>query len=149
MPRPCPAEGEYPSWNPPFHEKRKWKSGNCSICRRQFHLPPREASVPPFLFSAKKHFDRYAKLKRTKDFLTNRIKEEESLYEYALTIEHAVSNLTASDPTEEIENELFALGALHVKTKRNKNNFILQIRNQPLTLGKPAGGCAFPPSLVW
>ncbi len=70
--------------------------------------------------NAKKHFDRYAKLKRTKEFLTNRIKEEESLYEYALTIEHAVSNLTASDPTEEIENELFALGALHVKTKRNK-----------------------------
>ena len=72
--------------------------------------------------NAKKHFDRYAKLKRTKEFLTNRIKEEESLYEYALSIEHSVSNLKASDSTEEIENELFALGALHVRTKRSKTD---------------------------
>ena len=72
--------------------------------------------------NAKKHFDRYAKLKRTKEFLTNRIKEEESLYEYALSIEHSISNLKASDSTEEIENELFALGALHVRTKRSKTD---------------------------
>lgn len=67
------------------------------------------------------HFEKYNKLKRTKEFTTNRLAEEKSLLEYALSIAESIENVKNEDSISEIEKELMQIGALRVQKQTVKN----------------------------
>ena len=71
--------------------------------------------------NANKHFDKYNKLKRTKEFTQKRLNEEESLLEYALSISESIDSLKNEDSISEIERELSQIGAIKIQKQSTKN----------------------------
>ncbi|MDD7398511.1 MAG: NFACT RNA binding domain-containing protein [Firmicutes bacterium] len=71
--------------------------------------------------NANKHFEKYNKLKRAKEFTLKRIDEETALLDYAVSIDDSILNLKNEDSISEIENELAQIGALRIQKHSVKN----------------------------
>ncbi|MEG1529515.1 MAG: NFACT family protein [Clostridia bacterium] len=66
------------------------------------------------------NYNKYNKLKRTKEFTEGKIIEDKNLLLYVSSIEQELSSLPFDAPTTSIEQELEKLGAIRIKTQKGK-----------------------------
>ncbi len=66
------------------------------------------------------YYNKYNKLKRTKEFVSKKLQEDRELLEYALSIEDEIANLPYDADTSPIEEELQLLGGGKKKSQKSK-----------------------------
>ena len=81
--------------------------------------------------NAKNYYAKYNKLKRAKEFLTNKLEEDETLYKYIKSIEEELNNVTKTTNPIPIEQELVNIGALKLP-KENAKKRVHNPRPDPL-----------------
>ena len=81
--------------------------------------------------NAKNYYAKYNKLKRAKEFLTNKLEEDETLYKYIKSIEEELNNVTKTTNPIPIEQELVNIGALKLP-KENTKKRVHNPRPDPL-----------------
>lgn len=92
--------------------------------------------------NAQQYFKKYAKQKRTLEFVTGQLKESEDELEYLLSIEPSIASCSTDDEIAEVEAELIAAGALKPAGRRNKTRtkpaqpFFYEIDGFTVAVGK-------------
>ncbi|MGN0384143.1 MAG: NFACT family protein [Eubacterium sp.] len=88
---------------------------------------PLDATLTP-IENAKKYFDKYSKLKRTRDALTSIIKDTKESIDYMESISVALDMASTEDDLKEIKSELVSSGYIRKRSSDKKSRF----KSEPL-----------------
>jgi len=82
---------------------------------------PLDTKLTPSL-NSKSYYTKYNKLKRTKEFVINKLEEDRILLDYILSIEDEIENLPYDSPYNSIEEELMMIGGNKKQQKKKGKN---------------------------